>query len=164
MRHLILIASLALAANTLADEKPGSATRELDKSSPQLMSADAPEVADAKEKQKKSKGRAQDYNSSRSNTTSAADRHEDGVVHRDIAARKAEASDYGLSRATEASEGKVRAQDYNSSRSNTTAAREEKEGDLDRDGRADILACRDGADEDCDDGDDRGVRKKPAKR
>ena len=145
MRYLILIASLALATNVLADEKPKSVAKELDKSSPQLMSTDTSEAVDAKEKQNKSKARAQDYNSSRSNTTTAADPGEDGVVHRDIAARKAEASDFGLSRATEASEGKVRAQDYNSSRSNTTAAREQKEDDLDRDK-------------------DTVVRKKPGKR
>jgi hypothetical protein len=147
MRYLILIASLALAANALADEKPKSVAKELDKSSPQLMSTDAPEAADATEKQNTSKTRAQDYNSSRSNTTAAVDQAEDGVVHRDIATRKADASHSGLSRATEASEGKVRAQDYNSSRSNTTAAREEKEGDLDRDGDKDTV-----------------VRKKPGKR
>lgn len=125
MRYLILIASLLLAANALADKKPASAAKELDKSSPQLQSADSPD----------------------------ADRHKQNVVHRDIASRKAEARDFGLSRATEASEGKVRAQDYNSSRSNTTAAREKPEGDLDGDGRPDVVACRDGVDEDCDDGD-----------
>jgi len=191
MRYLILLASLALAASALAEEKPKNVARELDKSSPQLMSANTPsdstEASDAKEKHNKTKGRAQDYNSSRSNNSSAAAPHEGDVVHRDIAARKAEASDFGMSRATEASEGKVRAQDYNSSRSNTTAVREDSQGDLDRDGRVDLVTCRDGVDQDCDDddvdaspanhnttrsnrlapatdGDDRVVRKKPGKR
>jgi hypothetical protein len=160
MRYLILLASLALAANALADEKPRSVAKELDKSSPQLVSADAPSDStasvDAREKHNKAKSRAQDYNSSRSNTTAAADLQEgetdkEGVVHRDIAARKAQAREVGIRRATEASDGKVRAQDYNSSRSNTTAAREEKEGDLDRDG-------------DGDGDNDTVVRKKPGKR
>ena len=53
MRYLILIASLALATNVLADEKPKSVAKELDKSSPQLMSTDTSEAADAKEKQNK---------------------------------------------------------------------------------------------------------------
>ena len=79
MRYLILIASLALATNVLADEKPKSVAKELDKSSPQLMSTDTSEAADAKEKQNKSKARAQDYNSSRSNTTAAREQKEDDL-------------------------------------------------------------------------------------
>ena len=115
MRYLIMIASLALAANALADEKPRSVARELDKSSPQLMSADAPsgttDAAVAREEQDKSK---QD-------------------------------------------QPKSRAQDYNSSRSNTTALREDKQGDLDRDGNPDVSVCRDGVDDDCDDAEERAA-------
>lgn len=150
MRYLILITGLALAANALAEEKPRSVAKELDKSSPQLISADA--ASDASEateaKQDTSKSRAQDYNSSRSNISTATELPEEDVVHRDAASRKAEARDFGMSRATEASEGKVRAQDYNSSRSNTTMARDDNQGELDPD----------------DDADDTVERKKPGKR
>lgn len=149
MRYLVLVATLLLAANALADKQPASAAKELDKSSPQLMQTDSPDAADAKEKHNRAKGRAQDYNSSRSNTTAAAGLHKEGVVHRDLASRNVDASDAGLDRATEASEGKVRAQDYNSSRSNTTAVREDKEGDLEQDSEDDR---------------DTVVRKKPGKR
>ena len=140
MRYLILLASLTLGASALAEENPKSVAKELDKSSPQLMSADAPadssEATDAKEKHNKTKGRAQDYISSRSNTT---------------------------------------------------AVREDTQGDLDRYGRVDVVTCLDGVDQDCDDdgvdaspanhnttrsnrlapandGDDQVMRKKPGKR
>lgn len=140
MRYLIVIAGLALAANALAEEKAESVAKELDKSSPQLVSAETPSdstgAADAKEKHNTSKSRAQDYNSSRSN--------------------------------------------------NSSTARDDRPGDLDRDGRPDVAVCRDGVDQDCDDaeeraapanhnttrsnrispaddGNDRVVRKKPGK-
>jgi hypothetical protein len=140
MRLLILIASLVLAGNVLAGDKTESPIKELDKSSPRLVPADdAPGLAtaaDAKEKANKTKGRAQDYNSSRSNNSSAL---------------------------------------------------QDKVDDVDGDGRPDVVTCRAGADDDCDDadknaapanhnttrsnrlapasdGDDRVVRKKPGKR
>jgi len=117
MRYLLLIASLALTGNALADEKLKTAAKELDKSSPQMTSTD-----------------------------SSSER----AVKNEV---KAEAGDFGLSRANERSKGQVRAQDYNSSRSNTTAVREDKVGDLDGDGRPDVVTCRDGVDEDCNDAD-----------
>ena len=140
MRLLILVASLALAGNVVADDTAASSTKELDKSSPRLISADdAPGLAtaaDAREKADKPKSRAQDYNSSRSNNSSA--------LH-------------------------------------------DKVDDTDGDGRPDVVTCRAGADDDCDDadakvapanhnttrsnrlapakdGNDTVVRKKPGKR
>lgn len=72
--------------------------------------------------------RARDYNSSRSNTTAARidpekddlqHLHKENVIHRDIAARDSPGSSQD-----QGSPGGTRAQDYNSSRSNTTAAKE----------------------------------------
>ena len=93
MRYLILFVSLMLAANALAEEKPASAAKELNKSSAQLMGADLPDAADAKEKPNKAKARAQDYNSSRSNTTAAREDKEgeleqDSEDERDTVVRK----------------------------------------------------------------------------
>ena len=67
MRFLILIGSLMLACSAIAEEKhkPLSATKELDKSSP-MLAAEADDEGDTA-----SNTRAQDYNSSRSNTTAA---------------------------------------------------------------------------------------------
>ncbi len=180
MRLLVLIASLALAMTALAEDKkkPPTLTKQVDKSSPMLMS-DSDNSDSTGDDAKSAPTRAQDYNSSRSNTTSrsgvAADRNQGqqgesasngkrsgGVVHRDVATRNMGAAD------------------------------------LDNDGRNDA-ACRDGVDDDCDGvvdagnrgttardynssrsnningavdpdsdgdslGDDRHVRKKPGKR
>lgn len=74
MRLLVLITGLALAVTAMAEDKPKpkSVAKEIDKSTPILANEappeDTTEAADAKEKQDKSKSRAQDYNSSRSNT------------------------------------------------------------------------------------------------
>jgi len=162
MRYLILMASLALAGTTLADEKPKSVIKPLDKSSPVLMEAAPP------------------------NDSSEA-LHAEGVVHRDVASRSAEVTDFGMSRTTDtrapafnqntsrsnnsrlaapaegadynssrsnkthapassgdggsSASGDTRAQDYNSSRSNTTTLREDDAADLDGDGRPDLAAC-----------------------
>lgn len=76
MRSVVLIVCLALAAGAMAEEKPKPRTvvKQIDKSSPALAatddSGDAAEATDAKEKANKT--RAQDYNSSRSNISTAA--------------------------------------------------------------------------------------------
>jgi hypothetical protein len=153
MRYLLLIASLALAGNALAEEKPKSLTKELDKSSPILAttSTDSDSTNDSTKEQRgvvaprdaasgmatgkrthASPAEGADYNSSRSNKT------------------------HGLSSSGNggsSSSGGTRAQDYNSSRSNTTSLREDKAGDFDRDGLPDVLTCGNGVDNDCDDTD-----------
>ncbi len=106
---------LVLAGNALAEEKPKSVAKELDKSSPILASANA------------------DSGSTDESTTE----------QRGVASAGGGSS----------SQGGTRAQDYNSSRSNTTALRQDKVGDLDGDGRPDVAVCRNGVDEDCDDTD-----------
>jgi hypothetical protein len=162
MRYLILVASLVLAGTTLADEKPKSLIKPIDKSSPVLMEA-AP-----------------------SDESSEA-LHAEGVVHRDVAARSADVTDFGMSRTTEdrapafnqntsrsnngrlaapaegadynssrsnkthapassgdggsSSSGGTRAQDYNSSRSNISTSREGDAADLDGDGQPDLAVC-----------------------
>jgi hypothetical protein len=201
MRYLVLIASLALAGTALAEDPPKIVPKRIDQTTPVLMETAPSDSSGAGDSEEAPSGsRAQDHNSSRSNTTSrAADLHAEGVVHRDVAARSPGATDFGMSRATErradvanqnssrsnrggvaiqpaegadynssrsnkthtpaaapngssGQPGGTRAQDYNSSRSNTTTLREGP-GDLDRDGRVEVLACHKGVDEDCDDAD-----------
>ena len=80
MRLLILMAGVLLATGALADDKPKkvTVTKELDKSSPQLSAVANPsDDSDAKENDDQSKTRAQDYNSSRSNTTTAIELDDD---------------------------------------------------------------------------------------
>lgn len=75
MKRLILIAGLLLTGSAMADESAKSPIRELDKSSTKAAAtAPAPE-ASARELDKSStkSAAAQDYNSSRSNTTTAVD-------------------------------------------------------------------------------------------
>ena len=165
MRSLILIASLMLAANAMADKTLPSATKELDKSSPA--------VADA-----------QDYNSSRSNISTSAEPHAEGVVHRDVASREKGSGmatgrrqhsavitcsndiDNDCDDVTDesSSENATRAQDYNSSRSNTTSAR--LDPDSDNDSILREVRCSKTNDECVDivDDGDPVVRKKPGKR
>lgn len=147
MRYLILIVSLALASAALAEEKPKpiTITKPVDKATPILMAAPSPsspgEMTDAKEKANKTKSSAQPDDAGHANASSrSAALHAEGVVHRDIAARGAENN--GGSAGT-------RAQDYNSSRSNTTSLRENDAADLDGDGRPDLVVCRNGVDDDC---------------
>jgi hypothetical protein len=128
MRYLILIASLALAGAAFADDKSTSTTRELDKSSPQLMTpGDSSDTTDS----------------------SATGRHDptSGMPtgKRQHAAAPADAG------SSSGASGGTRAQDYNSSRSNNSSARADTAGDLDQDGRPDVVTCRNGADNDCDD-------------
>ena len=165
MRSLILIAGLVLAANVMADKTAPTATKELDKSSPA--------VADA-----------QDYNSSRSNISTSVELHAEGVVHRDVASReKGSGMATGRRQHSAAttcsndvdndcdnvvdestSENATRAQDYNSSRSNTTSAR--LDDDSDGDSVLEEVRCSKTSD-DCVgivDDHDTVVRKKPGKR
>ena len=136
MKYLILVVSLVLAGNALAEDKPKSLAKRVDKSSPALMETapptDTSEALDAKEK---------------ANKTKAQSAQADGVVHRDVAARSAGASDFGMSRATEvrapvANQNTSRSNrggasaappaegaDYNSSRSNKTHAPSSGEGE-----------------------------------
>lgn len=140
MRYLILALSLAAAGIALAEEAPKSVMKRIDKSTPVLMEAAPPSDGTATDEEEAG-SRAQDHNSSRSNkTSSASGLHAEGVVHRDIAARQPGASDFGMSRATEAraaapNQNEARSNrgraaeappaegaDYNSSRSNKTHA------------------------------------------
>ena len=178
MRSVVLFVCLALAAGAMAEEKPKPRTviKQIDKSSPVLAatdsSGDAAEAVDAKEKANKTKTRAQDYNSSRSNTTTAVGKPEmdKDKVGKDHADKRNKGQ-----RGDEASggkrEGESRAQDYNSSRSNTSSAmtvdpdRElGKEnrcsiGRLDCDDDGDSVpgteSCGNGIDNDCDSVDER---------
>lgn len=111
MRYLIMIASFALVGTAVAEDTPNSSTRELDKSSPSLVSP-----RDAASGMSTGK---------RQHAAAPGD--------------------------TGSSTGATRAQDYNSSRSNTTALRGDTTGDLDRDGRPDVVTCGNGVDNDCDD-------------
>ena len=154
MRLLVLIAGLALAVTTLAEEKPRhkSVAKELDKSSP-VMANEAPsddpaEATEAREKmdkeKNKSKTRAKDYNSSRSNTSSLMETEktetDDPVKNRHSERNKGQQGD-------EASGGKRKGgTDYNSSRSNNVNAAED---DID--------------DDDDDEGNDPAIRKNPDK-
>ena len=164
MRLLILVAALSLTANALADKSAPSPAKELDKSSPRAAEA-------------------QDYNSSRSNNSSSAHLHAEGVVHRDVATREKGSGmatgrrqhaavttcsneidndcDNGGDESTDL--GATRAQDYNSSRSNTTSAR--LDDDSDGDSILEEVRCSMTSD-DCVstvDGGDQVVRKKPGK-
>jgi hypothetical protein len=177
MRSVVLIVCLVLAAGAMAEEKPKPRTvvKPVDKSSPVLAatdsSGDTAEAADAKEKANKTKTRAQDYNSSRSNTTSLAGNPE------------SDASDFGMSRAAkrnkgqrgdEASSGQrqSRAQDYNSSRSNISTVAGDARGELGKENRCSIgrldcdddgdsvpsnQSCGNGVDNDCDSVDERSA-------
>jgi hypothetical protein len=125
MRVLVLIVSLALAAGAMAEDKkpkPKTTVKQLDKSSPMIMSTENPgdsaEAADAKEKANRTKTRAQDYNSSRSNTTSL------------MGGPESDATDPGMGRSSmrnkgqqgdQASGGRRQGGDYNGTRSNRSS-------------------------------------------
>jgi hypothetical protein len=136
MRLLILLAGLVLVSTVMAEEKPKTIAKQLDKSSPVMMATDAPsDESNDKENDDESKTRAQDYNSSRSNTTSRAET----VNARDFAASRGEPAQKPNA---------TRAQDYNSSRSNISTAIE-----LDDDSDGDSIptddVCRNAVDNDC---------------
>jgi hypothetical protein len=130
MRYLILITSLALAGAAFADDKSTSTTRELDKSSPLLMTS----------------------GDSSGTTDSSATGQRDAVSGMASGKRQHGSAPADAGSSSGAS-GSTRAQDYNSSRSNTTSLREDNAGDLDRDGRVDVVTCGNGKDNDCDDTD-----------
>jgi hypothetical protein len=147
MRYLILIASLALAGAAFADDKSTSTTRELDKSSPRLMtSGDSSGTTDSS-----ATGR---HDAASGKPTG---RRQHGVVSPQDAAsgmasgKRQHGSAPADAGSSSGASGSTRAQDYNSSRSNTTSLREDKAGDLDRDGRVDVVTCGNGKDNDCDD-------------
>lgn len=164
MRIVVLIATLVLATNTMAEEKPKSVTKELDKSSPLLMSTESPDDTNSGVARPRdaasglptgkrqhspaapSSGDGGDYNSSRSNkthTTSAACNGKDD-----------DCTGTG---------GQTRAQDYNSSRSNTTTVRFDDDSDGDS---LEEVRCSRVSDEcvDSGDGDDPVLRKRPGKQ
>lgn len=167
MRYLILIASLALAGNALADEKPKTVARELDKSTPLLMKTEAtPDAADASGADQRS-------------VVSPRDAASGMASGKRTQAPPAEGADYNSSRSNKthgvasaggggsSSSGGTRAQDYNSSRSNTTTVRDDKAGDLDseRDSALREVTCSMASD-DCveyQDGEDPVLRKRPGK-
>ncbi len=200
MRLLVLIVSLTLAAGAMAEEKPKpkSTVKQLDKSSPMLAPTDS---GNDDSGQADNPTRAQDYNSSRSNTTTLREGPEldgdnAGKGDKGRAAERSKGQQGDI-----ASSGKRRAgaQDYNSSRSNISTA---VGGDLGKENRCSIgtLDCDDdgdsvptnercgnGVDDDCDsavegaapanhnttrsnrtqpvnDGDDPVVRKRPGKK
>ena len=203
---MIVMAGLLLAANAVAEEKPKNVTvtKELDKSSPVLMSTgstdDASETTRAKENFDRSKphavsprdaasglptGKRQhsaapgadggDYNSSRSNKTHAltrscgngVDNDCDDVVDDAPANHNTTRSNRTL-RSTQPRQprggatGQSRAQDYNSSRSNTTSLRLDDDSDGDS---LEEVRCSMRSDECVDaDNNDPVVRKKPGKR
>ena len=173
MRLLVLVISLALAAGAMAEgkPKPKSTAKQLDKATPILATTaddgdadnagDTSEAADAKEKANKTKTRAQDYNSSRSNTTAlkGGPESDTGNLGRSRSAERNKGQQGDI-----ASEGKRRgkAQDYNSSRSNISTAvgndlgKENRcsIGTLDCDDDGDSVPanerCGNGVDDDCD--------------
>ncbi len=184
MRVLLLFLSLALAAGALADDKrkhkPVSVTKEIDKATPLMTQdntggpGDSATAADAKEKANKTKSRAQDYNSSRSNTTSL------------MGGPQGDATDFGLSRSSERSEG----QQGDSASDGKRSAGLHAEGAVHRDVGNESRCSMGRLDDDCDDdsvpttdgdynssrsnningaadagpgGDDRVVRKKPGR-
>lgn len=195
MRTLVLIVCLALAAGAMAEEKPKPRTvvKQVDKSSPALAStddsADAAEAMDAKEKANKTKTRAQDYNSSRSNTTMVAGEPETDKA--DLGKGSSDERNKGQ-RGDEASGGKRKggnkkagARDYNSSRSNISTVAGDPDRDLDKESRCSVgrLDCDDDGDsadtreapanhnttrsnrtQPAEDGDDPETRKKPGNR
>ena len=153
MRVLVLIVSLALAAGAVAEDKkpkPRSTIKQLDKSSPMLMSDDSgnPDdsatAADAKEKANRTKTRAQDYNSSRSNTTSLRGSPE------------SDATDSGMGRSTERNKGQQGDMVSGDKRQSGDLGKETRcsMGRLDCDDDGDSIPTRDtcgnGADDDCD--------------
>ena len=164
MRSLIFAAALALTANALADKNSPSAVKEVDKSTPAAAEA-------------------QDDNSSRSDKSSSVHLHAEGIVHRDVATReKGSGMATGRRQHSAAttcsndidndcddasddreSQGATRAQDYNSSRSNTTSAR--LDDDSDGDSILEEVRCSKTSDDCVGTVEDGGpvVRKKPGK-
>lgn len=95
MRSPVLIVCLALAAGAVAEEKskPKAVVKPVDESSPAMAQTDSENTdetaiaADAREKTNKAKTRAQDYNSSRSNTTMVAGESQHDALEPDAAGR-----------------------------------------------------------------------------
>lgn len=184
MRLMIVIAGLLLAANAVAEEKPKNVTvtKELDKSSPVLMSTgstdDANETARAKENFDRSKPHAVSPRDAASGLPTGKRQHApaspsctdgvdddcDGVVDDAPANHNTTRSNRTL-RATQprrSATGQSRAQDYNSSRSNTTSLRLDDDSDGDS---LEEVRCSMRSDECVDGGNnDPVVRKKPGKR
>jgi len=138
MRYVLLVASLVLAHAAMADDKPTLPAKPLPILTSTQAQAATAGTADAAGNTGPSGDRAQDHNSSRSNKSSAH-LHQENIVHRDIAAREAQASDVGMSRSSEqraeaadhnhsasgdgtAGSRPAEGADYNSSRSNKTHA------------------------------------------
>ena len=141
MRVLVLIVGLALACSALADDKrkhkPVTVTKPVDKATPLMSSgnpgnpSDSATAADAKEKANRTKTRAQDYNSSRSNTTSLRGGPRDRASGLPTGKRQHAADGGGLGKETRCSMGRL---------------------DCDDDGDSIPVddACRNGVDDDCD--------------
>jgi hypothetical protein len=177
MKKRLILPALLLAGTAIADSKPEVPVDRLDTAGTapeEIIEADAA-ATERRDPPKRNSShsntssRAQDYNSSRSNTTAL--REQDEKFERaDNAGTRAR--DYNSSRSNistlreeddkfdrPANTG-TRAQDYNSSRSNTTALREDvsdRKDKLDRrldpddDGDGvDDTVCRNGVDDDCD--------------
>jgi len=181
MRSLIVIAGLILATGAFAEDKPKpiKVTKPVDKSTPVLMttdgSSDSAQATDAKEMHNRSKSRAQDYNSSRSNIRARSRSHAqqgdlDGDGRQDAACRDGVDNDCdGVASAAPANHNSTRsnrsrAQDYNSSRSNKSSGKIDT--DDDGDSVLEEVRCSMASDACIDpgDGSDRVVRKKPGKR
>ena len=195
MRLIILIAGLMLTTHAMADEKPTSAAKELDKSSTKLLSTSSPNdqddatesgdrgvvsprdaasgMATGKRQHAAPPSDGGDYNSSRSNKTHAPattctdgmDNDCDGVADATPANHNTTRANRTLRSApqSDGNSGGTRAQDYNSSRSNTTTAILDTDSDNDS---LEEVRCSRVSDEcvDAGNGDDPVVRKKPGKR
>ena len=169
MRLIVLIAGLVLAANVLAEEKPKtvSTTKQLDKSSPQLMSTGssgdsssevvsprdaASGMATGKRQHAAAPGDGDD-NSGDADERTAPANHNTTRANRTLDAAPTDDGESG---------GQTRAQDYNSSRSNTTSARLDEDSDGDSLGKETRCSMRN--DECVSDDNDPVVRKKPGRK
>ena len=171
MRGMIVIAGLLLAVNAMAEEKPKNVTvaKELDKSSPILMSTgstdDSTEETRAKENFDRSKPHAAGPRDAASGLPTGkrqhaaapgADLDQDGRPDVVCAKANTEGVDDDCDGVA------TRAQDYNSSRSNTTSLRLDDDSDGDS---LEEVRCSMRSDECVDAGDnDPVVRKKPGRR
>lgn len=150
MRALLVIALIAMVGTAAAEEKPKvKITKEIDKATPILMSiheddGDPNEAPAAK---------AQDYNSSRSNTTSVMSTEKSAAPRtarpgKPSSPKGTRAQDYNSSRSNNinAANPDSTSTDYNSSRSNNI------NGAVDPDSDGDSVptkVCTDGEDNDC---------------
>ena len=112
MKIVLWMLVFSVAGSVFAEDPPRVSKR-LDKTSPVLAEMKSSDTATADAQAT----RAQDYNSSRSNITTAKEKVDDQSCNRRNSPSANRAQDYNSSRSNNESSG-VRATDYNSSRSN----------------------------------------------